>query len=123
MKVSATIKPILVSIPDSRIIKGATFTPAVSEDGVLSWTNDGWLENPEPVNVKGPQGERGLQGEQGPHGIQGPRGPRGEIGNVMYATFYIDPNTGELTMNTPDGYTGPGFEINSKGELEVIVYA
>lgn len=35
---------------------GATFTPAVSEDGTLSWTNDKGLDNPEPVNIKGPQG-------------------------------------------------------------------
>lgn len=32
---------------------GATFTPSVSEDGVISWTNDKGLENPEPVNIKG----------------------------------------------------------------------
>lgn len=41
---------------------GATFTPAVSEDGVLSWTNDGGLPNPEPVNIKGPPGEGGAAG-------------------------------------------------------------
>ena len=41
---------------------GATFTPAVSEDGVLSWTNDGGLPNPEPVNIKGPPGEGGAGG-------------------------------------------------------------
>lgn len=33
---------------------GATFTPSVSEEGVLSWTNNGELPNPEPVNIKGP---------------------------------------------------------------------
>lgn len=38
---------------------GVTFIPSVSEDGVLSWTNDGGLENPEPVNIKGPSGEGG----------------------------------------------------------------
>ena len=41
---------------------GATFTPAVSEDGVLSWSNDGGLPNPEPVNIKGPPGEGGAAG-------------------------------------------------------------
>lgn len=35
---------------------GVTFTPAVSDDGVLSWTNDGGLSNPEPVNIKGKDG-------------------------------------------------------------------
>lgn len=41
---------------------GATFTPAVSDDGVLSWTNDGGLQNPDPVNIKGPPGEGGAGG-------------------------------------------------------------
>lgn len=31
---------------------GATFIPSVSEDGILSWTNNGDLPNPEPVNIK-----------------------------------------------------------------------
>lgn len=30
---------------------GTTFIPSISEDGVLSWTNDGGLENPVPVNL------------------------------------------------------------------------
>lgn len=38
---------------------GTTFTPSVSEAGVISWTNDGGLENPSPVNIKGPEGEPG----------------------------------------------------------------
>ena len=37
--------------------KGATFTPSVSEAGVLSWTNNGGLTNPIPVNIKGPKGD------------------------------------------------------------------
>lgn len=41
---------------------GATFTPAVSEDGVLSWSNDRGLPNPEPVSIKGPPGEGGAGG-------------------------------------------------------------
>ena len=41
---------------------GTTFTPTVSEDGVLSWTNDGGKANPDPVNIKGPQGEKGEGG-------------------------------------------------------------
>lgn len=35
---------------------GATYTPAVSEEGVISWTNDQELPNPAPVNIKGPAG-------------------------------------------------------------------
>lgn len=35
---------------------GSTFVPSVSEDGIISWTNNGGLANPEPVNIKGPAG-------------------------------------------------------------------
>ena len=38
---------------------GATFTPSVSPEGVISWTNDRELPNPEPVNIKGEQGPAG----------------------------------------------------------------
>ena len=38
---------------------GVTFTPAVSSAGVISWTNDGDLPNPESVSIKGPQGDPG----------------------------------------------------------------
>lgn len=36
---------------------GATFVPSVSNDGILSWTNDKGLKNPTPVNVVGPKGD------------------------------------------------------------------
>lgn len=35
---------------------GPYYTPYVSPDGTLSFTNNGSLPNPEPVNVRGPQG-------------------------------------------------------------------
>lgn len=35
---------------------GTTFTPSVSEEGVISWTNDGGQENPPAVSIKGPAG-------------------------------------------------------------------
>ena len=41
---------------------GVTFTPSVSSAGVISWTNDGGRQNPESVNIKGPQGEQGPPG-------------------------------------------------------------
>ena len=33
---------------------GVTFTPAVSAAGIISWTNDGDLPNPQAVDIKGP---------------------------------------------------------------------
>lgn len=38
---------------------GATFIPSVDKDGFISWTNDGDLPNPEPVNIKGAPGKPG----------------------------------------------------------------
>lgn len=38
---------------------GYYFTPAVSTTGDLSWTNNGELDNPATVNIKGPKGDGG----------------------------------------------------------------
>ena len=70
----------------ARGANGTTFTPTVSSAGVLSWSNNGGLNNPTSVNIKGPQGERGTTGPQGPQGVkgdagaQGPRGLQGATG-------------------------------------------
>lgn len=50
---------LIVTLSDGRIIDaghidgddGVTFIPNVSEDYVLSWTNDGGLKNPDPVDL------------------------------------------------------------------------
>lgn len=39
---------------------GATFFPSVSEEGVISWTNDKELPNPEPINIKGKTPQKGV---------------------------------------------------------------
>lgn len=39
---------------------GATFIPSVSDDGIISWTNDRDLPNPKPVNIKGEKGDSGV---------------------------------------------------------------
>ena len=71
---------------------GATFTPHVSEDGVLSWSNDRNLPNPDPVYIRGADGRdgkngkdgatgpKGADGQQGPQGVQGPAGKDGQDG-------------------------------------------
>lgn len=43
---------------------GATFTPSVSDDGLLSWTNDKSLPNPSSVNIKGQTGASGDDGRE-----------------------------------------------------------
>ena len=71
--------------------KGATFTPAVSAAGDLSWTNDGGLANPATVNIKGPKGDQGPQGPKGDPGATGPQGPAGPV-NVPSTTSLIKGN-------------------------------
>jgi hypothetical protein len=64
----------VLTIPTVGGTDGATFTPSVSADGTLSWTNNKNLTNPTSVNIKGPKGEKGDKGdsgEQGPPGNDG----------------------------------------------------
>lgn len=84
---------------------GATFVPAVSAQGVLSWTNDKNLKNPNPVNIMGLQGEQGPRGEIGPQGETGPQGERG-----------IQGEPGPQGEQGPKGDTGPQGEQGPKGE-------
>lgn len=49
---------------------GTTFTPSVNADGDLSWTNDGAKQNPQTVNIRGPQGETGPAGTTDYNGLE-----------------------------------------------------
>lgn len=60
---------------------GATFTPSVSSDGTLSWTNDKGLNNPESVNLKGEKGEKGDTGDSGA------KGDKGDTPNLTFGTI------------------------------------
>lgn len=98
---------------------GATFIPSVSADGTLTWTNDGGLDNPAPVNIKGPKGAtgdtgpEGPQGETGPQGEQGPQGPVGETGPEGPQGPKGD--TGATGPQGPQGETGPKGDTGATG--------
>lgn len=67
-----TVKQDLISMRDSGEFDGATFTPSVSSNGDLSWTNDRGRDNPATVNVRGPNGvspKITVTGIQGGHRI------------------------------------------------------
>lgn len=97
---------------------GATFIPSVSSAGVISWTNDGGLPNPDPVNIKGPRGNTGNTGATGPAGPGLTSG--GEIGQIPvkssdtdYATSWKYPLDGIVSISTADEdldtYTTGGY--------------
>ena len=77
-----SINELFDMISNSEIVgeKGDTFIPSVSQEGVISWTNDGGRPNPDPVNIKGPIGNTGPQGPKGETGEQGPQGLKGNPG-------------------------------------------
>ena len=59
---------------------GITFTPNISTDGVLSWTNDGGAQNPQPMSIIGPAGRDGADGKDGQNGRNGADGKNGQDG-------------------------------------------
>ena len=65
---------------------GTTFTPSVSEEGVISWTNDGELPNPEPRNIRGPKG------------IQGDKGDTGDAAGFGQPTATVNQSTGQASV-------------------------
>lgn len=56
--------PIISAFPAKNVV----YTPSISQDGILSWENNGGLDNPDPVNIKGPKGDAGTDGVIGPAG-------------------------------------------------------
>ncbi len=88
-------------------VVGYTYTPAVSSAGVLSWTNDGGLPNPDPVDIKGPKGDKGDTGDTGPKGDKGDTGETGEQGPKG--------DKGDTGETGPQGEQGPQGETGATG--------
>lgn len=107
---------------------GATFTPSVSSDGTLSWSNDKGLANPASVNIKGEagaagakgdpftyddftaaqlaalKGEKGDKGDKGETGEQGVKGDKGEQGEQGQQGIQgVKGDTGATGANGQDG--------------------
>lgn len=64
-------------------LDGATFTPSVSSDGVLSWTNDKGKPNPASVNIKGPKGDAFTYADFTSAQLEALRGPKGDKGDPL----------------------------------------
>lgn len=96
---------------------GATFTPAVSTAGVISWTNNKGLANPTSVNIMGPQGPAGATGATGATGPQGPQGPRGETGPQG-----LQGPQGATGLSGPKGDDGvsPTISVSKSGKITTI---
>lgn len=82
---------------------GATFTPSVSADGLISWSNDKGLANPETVSIKGPKGNDGAVTT---------------LGTGMYAMRIVG---GRLRLYYDEGTEVPDMEIRADGHLWALV--
>lgn len=86
----------------------AIYTPSVSDNGDLSWTNDLDLENPATVNIKGPKGDKGQDGtvafdeltEEQRLSLKGEKGDKGQDGTVAFD---------ELTDEQRESLRGPAL--------------
>ncbi len=85
-------------------LDGATFTPSVSEAGLLSWTNDKGLPNPVTVDVRGPKGNDGAVSQ---------------IGTGLYA-FQVA-RDGHLHLLHGEEAEVPDMEIRDDGHLWALV--
>lgn len=94
---------------DTTVYKGAdgvTFYPTVSSAGVISWTNDGDKENPEPVNIKGPQGDQGPAGQDGQNGTTFTP-TVSTAGVISWTNDGGKQNPPSVNIKGPQGETGP----------------
>ena len=94
--------------------RGTTFIPVVDSKGNISWSNDGGLENPQTVNITGPQGDTGAKGDAGPQGEKGEAGdagPKGDKGTTFVPSVDAD---GNISWSNTDGIANPET-VNIKG--------
>ena len=96
---------------------GATYVPSVSDEGIISWTNGQGLPNPDPVNIKGAQGEPGTPGDPGADG-QAATVQIGEVttldpGQPATVTNTGTPTDAILNFGIPRGEDGKGEDNNA----------
>lgn len=96
---------------------GVTFTPHLSADGTLSWTNDGGLTNPVPVNIKGAKGDTGAQGEKGDKGDTGAAGSDASVteNNIVAALGYTPLKISDIAAETTETLPNYTNQIDAVG--------
>lgn len=95
---------------------GVTFYPNVSENGYLSWTNDGGLSNPKTVNIKGEDGKDYILTDDDKSELAL------EAADILYTQYYI-PQTIYIGLDgycySPEGivYSIKNLNIRSAEDL------
>lgn len=102
---------------------GVTFIPNVSESGEISWSNNGDLKNPEPRNIKGPQGEKGDKGDTGERGEKGEKGDKGDTGADGYgpsASVVRGEGKATITITDKNGTTSADVFDGQENAIETV---
>ena len=84
----------------------AIYYPLIDE-GILSWTNGLDLDNPEPVNITGPEG---------PVGPQGPQGEKGDAGTSIKIIGEVSTEA-ELQQYLPTVKIGDSYLVKTTGHV------
>ena len=95
----------------TKIPRGVTFTPSVSDDGVISWTNDGNLPEPTKKSIKGQKGDTGVSFagiEYTPSTASG--------GNNTFKVKYSNGSTGTESYNIKNGIDITNVEETASSE-------
>ena len=111
-------------IPGNDGAKGVTFIPAVETDGKLSWSNDGGLDNPSPVNIKGPKGatgDTGPRGERGETGEQGPQGEKGDTGAGFAVLGYFT-SADMLRSSIVSPAPGDAYSVGTAQPYDIYIW-
>lgn len=95
--------------PEIAVRSGATFFPYVSPSGVISWTNDKGLPNPEPVELT-----RGLNGKDGGDGRDGKDGV--SVTHLWTGTTLIITSASGTTSRDLKGEKGDVGDAGEKGD-------
>ena len=124
---------------------GVTFIPSLDSLGNLSWTNNGNLDNPISINIKGDTGLKGDTGDIGPRGytftptvsengditwtndgslpnpvkvnIMGPQGPKGDTGSQGIQG--IQGEKGDSYVITENDYTTIAEIVKNQINIEI----
>ena len=94
----------------TKIPRGVTFIPSVSDAGEISWTNDGNLTNPATKSIKGQKGDTGVSFagvEYTPSTVSG--------GNNTFKVKYSNGTVGAESYNIRNGIDITGVEEVSSG--------
>ena len=82
---------------------GATYTPSVSDEGILSWSNNKDFPNPESKDIRGPKGNDGV------------------ITSLETGFYMLQIIDGDLCILFGDGTEVPDFFIDEEGCLCVDI--